>query len=279
MELALGGHVALITGASRGIGKGIATALAREGCKLAICARGQERLEETAASLRNSGAEVCAIARDVTEPNAAAEIVGATIEAYGRLNVLVNNVGGNNRTPFPQQSDEEWEEVIGLNLLSGVRMTRSATPHLAAAGGGSVVFVSSIWGREVGGPAVYVSTKAAVIGLASSLARELAPQGIRVNSVAPGSIRFPGGSWDRRVQTDPDGMAEFVEREIPGGRFGTVEEVANVVAFLASPRASWVSGTCIPVDGCQSRSLILDDRRRAERTAKAHGVSFRAWTR
>ena len=136
MDLALGGHVALVTGASRGIGKGIAAALAREGCKLAICARGRENLAETAAALRDTGAEVCAIARDVTEPDAAAQVVAAAIKAFGQLNILVNNVGGNNRTPFPQQSDAEWEEVIGLNLLSGVRMTRAAIPHLTAAGGG-----------------------------------------------------------------------------------------------------------------------------------------------
>ena len=256
MDLALAGHVAVVTGASRGIGKGIAGALAREGCKLVICARTEDTLAAAAESLREDGAEVCPVAADVTEPGAADRIVDAALAAYGQLNVLVNNVGGNNRTPFPEQSDQEWDEVIAANLLSGVRLTRAAVPHLAAAGGGSVVFIASIWGREVGGSPVYVSTKAAAIGLASSLARELAPQNIRVNSVAPGSIRFPGGSWDRRVQDDPDGMADFVAREIPGGRFGTVAEVADVVAFLASPRASWVNGTSIPVDGCQSRSLI-----------------------
>ena len=259
MDLALDGHVALVTGASRGIGKGIAQALAREGCKLVICARGSADLAATAASLRANGAAVCDLARDVTHADAPRQLVDAAIAAYGQLNILVNNVGGNNRTPFAEQSDAEWQEVIDLNLLAGVRMTRAALPHLAAtdtADGGAVVFVSSIWGRELGGPAVYVSTKAATIGLAASLARELAPRGVRVNSVAPGSIRFPGGSWDRRAQADPDGMADFVSREIPGGRFGTVAEVADVVAFLASPRASWVNGTCIPVDGCQSRFLI-----------------------
>ena len=127
---------------------------------------------------------------------------------------------------------------------------------MRARGGGAIVMIASIYGRESGGRMTYNAVKAAEISLAKSMAQQLARDNIRVNSVAPGSISFPGGSWWKRQQTDPEGMAEFVRRELPFGRFGRAEEVGDVVAFLASPRASWISGASVTVDGCQSRSLF-----------------------
>ena len=131
-----------------------------------------------------------------------------------------------------------------------------AVPHMRKRGGGSIVMIASIYGRESGGRMTYNAVKAAEISLAKSMAQQLAKDNIRVNSVAPGSILFPGGSWHRRQLEDPAGIAEFVARELPFGRFGRPEEIGAVVAFLVSPRASWISGASVPVDGCQSRSLI-----------------------
>ena len=135
-------------------------------------------------------------------------------------------------------------------------MSRLVVPHMRTAGGGAIIMIASIWGRESGGRMTYNVVKAAEISLAKAMAQELAKDRIRVNSIAPGSISFEGGSWWKRQQGDPDGMRAFVAREIPMGRFGRADEVGDVVAFLASARASWITGACLTVDGGQSRSNI-----------------------
>ncbi len=258
MDLGLKGKVAVVTGGSRGIGKGIAGRLAAEGCRVAICARGEDALQTAADEIAARGAEVLALPLDLTEADAPQRLVEQAAERFGRLDILVGNVGGNRRKPFAETTDADWEAVLDVNLRAHVRAARAAIPHLRRAGGGALLFVASIFGREAGGHglSIYNATKSALISLAKIMALELAPEGIRVNSLAPGSIRFPGGSWDRRVQTDPEGMKKFVAENLPVGRFGTVEEVADVAVFLVSERASLVTGACLNVDGGQSRSLI-----------------------
>jgi 3-oxoacyl-[acyl-carrier protein] reductase len=184
------------------------------------------------------------------------QIISRTAEAFGGLDILVNNVGLAKGSDIVGTTDTEWQEAFDQTLFPAVRASRLAVPQMRRRGGGAIVMIASIWGRESGGRMTYNAVKAAEISLAKAMAQQLAKDNIRVNSVAPGSIRFPGGSWDRRVQDDPKGMAEFVKRELPFGRFGRPEEVGAVVAFLVSPRASWISGASVPVDGCQSRSLI-----------------------
>jgi 3-oxoacyl-[acyl-carrier protein] reductase len=258
MNLDLTGKVALITGSSRGLGLASARALGAEGCRVAICARGQDGLDEAARGLRDVvGAEnLLAVAADLATEAGVRRVVDQTIATFGGVDVLVNNIGLARGATLVETTDAEWQEAFDQTLYPAIRASRLAIPSMKQRGGGVILMIASIYGRESGGRMAYNAVKAAEISLAKSMAQQLARDNVRVNSVAPGSILFPGGSWWKRQQADPDGIAEFVRRELPFGRFGRPEEVGQVVAFLASPKASWISGASIVVDGGQSRSLI-----------------------
>jgi 3-oxoacyl-[acyl-carrier protein] reductase len=259
MDLGLADKVAIVTGSSRGLGLASARALVAEGCKVCLCARGEERLAEAAVEVeavaRKPGM-VLTVQADVSTPAGVERVIDRTVETFGGLDILVNNVGKAGGADLLDTSDAEWQAAIDETLFPAIRASRLAVPLMRQRGGGVIVLIASIWGRESGGRMTYNAVKAAEISLGKALAQQLAPLNIRVNSVAPGSILFPGGSWHRRQQADPEGIAQFISRELPFGRLGRADEVGAVVAFLASARASWVSGACIPVDGCQSRSNI-----------------------
>jgi 3-oxoacyl-[acyl-carrier protein] reductase len=259
MDLELTSKIAIVTGSTRGLGFATAKALLAEGCNVTICARGEERIAQAVAELRElpGGSDrVLAVQADLSTDKGVADVVMRTVETFGGVDILVNNVGLARGSTIVDTSDAEWREALDQTIFPAIRASRMAIPHMRRRGGGSIVMIASIYGRESGGRMTYNAVKAAEISLAKSMAQQLARDNIRVNSVAPGSILFPGGSWDRRQKDDPAGIADFVLRELPFGRFGRPEEVGAVVAFLVSPRASWISGASVPVDGCQSRSLI-----------------------
>jgi 3-oxoacyl-[acyl-carrier protein] reductase len=259
MDLGLTDKIAIVTGSSRGLGLASARALVAEGCRVCLCARGEEQLAEAAveveASARRPGM-VLTVQADVSTAAGVELVIARTVEKFGGLDVLVNNVGKAGGSDLLGTTDAEWQSALDETLFPAIRASRLAVPLMRQRGGGVIILIASIWGRESGGRMTYNAVKAAEISLGKALAQQLAPMNIRVNSVAPGSILFPGGSWHKRQQADPAGIDAFLTRELPFGRFGRADEVGAVVAFLASSKATWVSGACVPVDGCQSRSNI-----------------------
>jgi 3-oxoacyl-[acyl-carrier protein] reductase len=219
-----------------------------------LCARGAEALDAAVAAIEGPGRAV-GMVTDVTTAEGPGAVVAAAVEQFGGLDIVVNSVGGSGARTFDDMDAADLQSVLDRNLFPAVNVSHAALPALRARGGGVILMIASIWGREAGGAPSYNIAKATEISLAKAMARDLAADGIRVLSVAPGSTLFPGGSWERRLRDDPEGMAAFIERELPWGRLGTVDEVADTVAFLVSPRASWVVGTCVAVDGGQSRSF------------------------
>jgi 3-oxoacyl-[acyl-carrier protein] reductase len=256
MELGLRGKVVMVTGGSRGIGKATVLDFAREGCKVAFSARGEDALQATAREVAALGAEALPVPADMTQTDDIERFARQTIATFGGIDILVNNVGGSRGGLTWDTADEDWAEVFYLNLFAAVRASRLAIPEMRKRGGGRIINISSIYGREAGGPMTYNAVKASMISWSKSLARQLAKDGILVNVVAPGSILFPGGSWERRQKENPQFIENFVRTDMPLSRFGRPEEVSAMVVFLASERASLMTGACVNVDGCQSRSNI-----------------------
>ena len=258
MDLGLRDKVAIVTGSSRGLGLASARALAAEGCCVTLCGRTESTLHDAAREVaRIAGGEdrVLAVKADLVQADGMQQVIDRTVERFGGIDVLVNSVALARGAGVLETSDAEWQEAFDHTLMPAVRATRLAVPHMTRRGGGSIIIIASIFGREAGGRMTYNAVKAGEISLAKSLAQQLAPSNIRVNSVSPGSFLFEGGSWWKRQQETPAAIAEYVKRELPFGRFGKPDELGDVIAFLASSRASWISGTSIVVDGCQSRGF------------------------
>lgn len=253
MDLGMTGKVALVTGGSRGIGREIARRLAMEGCAVSICGRTAETIAGTRSELEAHGVKVHTVVADVTASGEVERFVDESAAALGGVDYIVANVGGAAGQGLLESTPEDWAQTFELNLFHAVRAIRAAVPHMLKRGGGSALSISSISGWKPGPRAQYGAAKAGEIFLAGALAWELGPQRIRVNTLSPGSIMFPGGGWDRFRAETPERFAEFERREFPFGRLGTPEEIANVAAFLLSDCASWVNGTNIAVDGAQGR--------------------------
>ncbi len=259
----LSGKMALVCAASQGLGKAAARALASAGASVAVCARREAAVRAVAEELaRDTGSTVLPIVADLSRPAGPAHAVAATVERFGALDILVTNTGGPRSAPFESLTDRDWQDAFDSLVMSVVRVCRESIPHMRARGGGRIVHITSVSVKQpVDGLMLSNSVRTAVAGLSKTLATELAPSNILVNCVAPGFTRTEritdiSVATAAREGTTPEAVEARIVRQIPMGRLGEPDELANLIVFLASARSSYITGTTIQVDGGLVRGLF-----------------------
>lgn len=262
MDLQLRNKVALISGGSKGIGFSTARAFAKEGCNLAICSRNEAEVREAKEELEEFGVRVIAVQADVCQPESTESFVEQSAKEFGRIDFLVNNVGGGiGGSSILSTTDDDWISTFELNLFQVIRLIRTVVPYVSSSKGGAIVNVSSIsgWLPQLAGSPQYGAAKAALIFLTERIALELVGCNIRVNTVSPSSIQNTRG-WDQFKHQNPESFANYVKNGFPMGRLGYPEEIADVIVYLCSPRANWINGRHIPVDGLEQPVPVAERR-------------------
>ena len=265
MDLHLNNQVAFIAGSSRGIGRAIAVALLNEGARIVLTGRDEASLRATQTELTTPDTQhrILAVRGDFTHAETIARALERTIQHFGRLDHLIANLGTGSGKPGWDQTEEEWQRLFELNFFASARLTQAALPHLLnndantpTATRGSILYISSIVAVEATpAPLPYSAAKAALTNYAKNLARQLGPQRVRVNTIAPGNIFFPGGSWERHLANRREAVESMLKTEVPLQRFGTPEEIASLTTYLCSPHAAFATGSCYVMDGGQTRTL------------------------